>query len=136
MALWKKVLIGVGVFFVAMMLLGLIVGEDAEEGGVALTETVTVEPDTPLQPEPEAAEVAESPATEPEPVPEPEPEGLSDEDIAREAEAFIKMNWGMGADQSWQSFECTAGMTCWQPYVVDFTFADGVVCHEDGTSVT
>lgn len=135
MALWKKLLIGVGVFFVAMVILGLLVGEDTaeDEGKGTFTEPTTSEPTTsesetpepatPLQPEPEAAEESEAPTTEA----APEPKGLTDADIAREAEAYIKMNWGMGTDQSWQSFECTAGMTCWQPYVVGFEFANGIL---------
>ena len=33
----------------------------------------------------------------------------------------------MAPDASWQGFQCTAGMTCWQPYVVRFEFSSGVL---------
>lgn len=62
MALWKKVLIGVGVFFVAMVILGLLVGEDkAQDEGKGTSsepttsESETAEPATPLAPPPAAS---------------------------------------------------------------------------------
>lgn len=57
MALWKKLLIGIGVFFVAMVILGMLVSEDTaeDEGKGTFTEPTTsasetTEPATPLAP--------------------------------------------------------------------------------------
>lgn len=69
MALWKKLLIGLGVFFVAMVILGLLVGEDTaeDEGRGTFTEPTTsesetTEPATPLAPPPSTPALPAVPA--------------------------------------------------------------------------
>ncbi|MGV0738259.1 hypothetical protein ABQF35_14135 [Mycobacterium syngnathidarum] len=59
MAMWKKLLIGIGVFFVAMVVLGLIVGEDTDKDEVAATDPTTT------------TSAAAAPSTSPEAPPTP-----------------------------------------------------------------
>ncbi|MCT7372647.1 hypothetical protein [Mycolicibacterium llatzerense] len=136
---WKKVLIGIGVFFVAWIILGVIIGPDkgkkSETAAPAAT-TTTASTTSPAAQETTASATstpaAASAAPQPAPAPAAEiaplpPAVSSDQQIATAAEKYIKENWSMAPDASWQAFECTAGMTCWQPYVVHFEFASGVL---------
>ncbi len=131
---WKKVLIGTGVFFLAWIILGLIIGPDKKTDTAtpnstaattpAASTTTTAPPTSPPAPTATSPTAAPAPTTTTAP---PAPAVSGDQQIATAAENYIKENWGMAPDASWQAFECTAGMTCWQPYVVQFEFQSGVL---------
>lgn len=133
--LWQKLLIGVGVLFVALVILGLVIGPDKKADTAApaattpsstlSTTTSTASVSSTSAPAPSAASV---PAAAPVPeVTSTAPVVSADQQVAAAAETYVKENWGMSPDASWQSFQCTAGMTCWQPYVVRFEFSSGVL---------
>jgi hypothetical protein len=135
-----KILVGIGVFFVAMMILGLIVGpqdKPTDKAAPAATSPSTATPTSAAAPASTAApaapvtEAAASPpapvATSPQPAAEPAPAVSGDQQVATAAESYVKQNWGMSPNASWQSFECTPGITCWQPYVVRFAFESGIL---------
>lgn len=132
--LWQKLLIGVGVLFVSLVILGLIVGPDKKADTAAPTATTPAASAPATTP---AASVSSTSAQAPSastpaaaPVPEvtsTAPVASADQQVAAAAETYVKENWGMAPDAPWQVFQCTAGMTCWQPYVVRFEFSSGVL---------
>jgi len=133
--LWHKLLIGVGVLFVALVILGLIVGPDkkAETAAPAATSPAASTPSTTTSTASMSSTSAAAPsASVPAAAPVPEarssaPVVSADQQVAAAAEAYVKENWGLAPDASWQGVQCTAGMTCWQPYIVRFEFSSGVL---------